>query len=322
MSCHLKRWLPLFLLLATGCAPLRTSVDYERGLIAFHKGLYGEAETHLQSSLRQSPKDEKSLSLQGWVFFRIGRMGEAKKYFASASLINPQNISAIEGLAWIDYLEGLNEASEIKFKRMTDYAETHFRNPYWSEYSSEDRLYIHSVHSNANYGLGLIANRMGRLERARQYLEEAINQPNQFIDPDEIRFHLAETLFGLKDYRQALIHYQELLRTHETDFSFLNRYAWCLYQTGKTREAKTVFLKAKSFLSSEVDYYRGSSSVQNMTEKLLAKRMAEAYYGLAIILAKEGNVKEGMKELSTAFSLSPFFHSPDELFMLQNPHPP
>jgi tetratricopeptide (TPR) repeat protein len=200
---------------------------------------------------------------------------------------------------------------------MIDYAEEHFRNPYWSEYSSEDRLYIHSVHSNANYGLGLIANRMGRLEQARKYLEEAINQPNQFIHPDEIRSHLAETLFRLKDYRLALIHYQKLLRSRETDLTFLNRYAWCLYQTGKTREAKSVFLKVKSFLSPQVDLYRGSSSVQDMTEKLLAKRMAEAYYGLAIIHAKEGNVHEGIKEFSTAFSLSPFFHSPDELLRFQ-----
>jgi len=313
MSCRLERWLLFLLLMLTGCAPLKTHVDYERGLMAFQRGLYSEAEVHLQSALQQRPTDEKSLSLQGWVFFKTGLMEEAEKYFESANRINPGNIGTLEGLAWIYYAKGLNEASQDKFRRMIDYAEKHFGDPYWSEYPFADRQYIHSVHSNASYGLGLIAKRMERLEQARKYLEAAINQPNQFIDSEEMRSHLAETLFGLKEYRLALSHYQKLLYGKEAELSLLNRYAWCLYQTGKAEEAKAVFLRAKSLLSSDVERYRGSSTVQNMTEKLIAKRMAETYYGLALIHAKEGNVHEGMKELSFALSLSPFFHAPDEL---------
>ncbi|MDI6761568.1 MAG: tetratricopeptide repeat protein [Thermodesulfobacteriota bacterium] len=321
MSLLLGQWLLSICLVLTGCAVLKTNVGYEQALNAFQSGNYGEAETHLQSELKQRPQDDKSLSLRGWIFFKMGLMEEAEKYFESASRINPKNISTGEGLAWIYYAKGLNEASEKKFRQMIDYAEKHFQNPYWEEYLWADRQYILSIHSNANYGLGLISKRMGRWEPARKYLEEAINQPNPLIDPEEMRSHLVEVLFGLGEYRLALPHYQKLLSGKEAGLSLLNRYAWCLYQTGKTGEAKSTFLKAKSLFSSEVERYRGSSTVQNMTEKLIAKRMAETYYGLALIHAKEGNAREGMKELSIALSLSPFFHSPDELLKFLRSYP-
>lgn len=322
MSGRLERWLFFFLLIWTGCAPLRTHLDYERGLIAFQKGLYSEAQAHLQSALQRRPDDENTLSLQGWVFFKLGRTEEAQKYFKSANRINPKNISAIEGLAWIDYEEGFNEEAKNKFQQMISYAEEHFRNPYWPDYPSQDRLYIQSIYSNGHYGLGLIAKRAERLKEACQHLEASLKEPNQFISPDVIRSHLAEILFSLREYPLALIHYQDLLDGREADFTFLNRYAWCLYQTNKIQEAKSVFFKAKDLLTLTVAPSRGSSSVQNMTEKLFAKRVAETYYGLAIIHAKEGNLQEAMKELSIALSLSPFFHSPDELLRFLKPYLP
>ncbi|MBM4346663.1 MAG: hypothetical protein FJ107_00870 [Deltaproteobacteria bacterium] len=304
----------LFICLAlSGCASLKISTDYERALVAFQKQLYGETETHLQSALRQNPHHEKSLSLQGWVSFKIGMMEEAEKYFELANRINPENVSTVEGLAWIDYVKGRNETAEERFRKMLKYAEEHFRHPYWKEYPPADRGYIQSVHSNANYGLGLIAKRMGRLDLARQYLEKALNVPNQSIDHEEMRPLLAEIFFGLGEFREALIHYQNLISGKEASFFYLNRYAWCLYRIGKAEEAKSFFLKSKALIALEAERYRGTSTVQDTTGKLIAKRIAETYYGLALIHAKERNMEEGRKELSFALSLSPFFHSPEEI---------
>jgi tetratricopeptide (TPR) repeat protein len=240
-------------------------------------------------------------------------MEESEKYFELANRINPENVSAMEGLAWIDYVKGRNESAEKRFQKMIKYAEEHFRNPYWREYPLADQGYIQSVHSNANYGLGLIAKRMGRWDLARKYLEEAINQPNQSIDLEEMRSLLAEILFGFGEFEQALIHYQILILGREASFFYLNRYAWCLYRNGKIEEAKSLFLKSKALIALEAERYRGTSTVQNTTEKLMAKRIAETYYGLAILYAKERNMEEGKKELIFALSLSPFFHSPEEI---------
>ena len=304
----------LFICLAlSGCVSLKAGTDYERALIAFQKQLYGEAGTHLQSALRQNPHHEKSLSLQGWVFFKIGMTEESEKVFELASRINPENVSTVEGLAWIDYAKGRNEAAEERFRKMLKYAEEHFRHPYWNEYPPVDRGYIQSVHSNANYGLGLIAKRMGRLDLARQYLEKALNVPNQSIDHEEMRSLLAEILFGLGEFREALIHYQNLISGKEASFFYLNRYAWCLYRIGKAEEAKSFFLKSKALIALEAERYRGTSTVQDTTGKLMAKRISETYYGLALIYANEKNMEEGKKELSFALSLSPFFHSSEEI---------
>ncbi|MDI7260688.1 MAG: tetratricopeptide repeat protein [Thermodesulfobacteriota bacterium] len=313
MAGCLGLWFIPILLVLMGCAALKTTVYYDRALKAFQEQRYEEAEVYLHSALEQNPQDEKSLSLQGWTYFKRGQLEEAEKFFEKANRANPENIGAIEGLAWIHYTKGRNETSEEKFRKMIQYAENHLRNPYWTEYPSSDQEYIHSLHSNASYGLGLIAKRTGGWHLARKYLEEAIHQPNQFINPEEMRPDLAEILFGLAEYGPALMHYQKLLSGRETHPFLLNRYAWCLYHTGKVEEAKSLFLKSKNLFSSDAEFYRDSATPQNTTEKLLAKRIAEPYYGLALIYAKEKNLQEAIKELTLALNISPFFHHPEEI---------
>ncbi|MBM4339449.1 MAG: tetratricopeptide repeat protein [Deltaproteobacteria bacterium] len=311
----------LICMILSGCASIKVASDYEQALRAFQKQLYADAETHLQSALRQKPRNERSLSLQGWVFFKMGMMEESEKVFKLAYQINPENISTVEGLAWIDYAKGQNQDAKNRFRKMIKYALAHFNNPYWADYPIADREYIQSVHSNANYGLGLIAKRMGQWDLARKYLEEAINRPSASIDLEEMRSLLVEILFELREFKQALTHYQILKSGRENSSFFLNRYAWCLYQTGNIEEAKPFFLKSRALIASEAERYRGTSTVQNVTGKLIAKRIAETYYGLALIYAKEKNMEEGRKELSFALSLSPFFHSPEEITKVFKPFP-
>jgi tetratricopeptide (TPR) repeat protein len=320
MSFHLGHWF-LLLLILTGCTSVKTTIDYEHSLRAFQKGLYAEADLHLRSALQKRPQDEKLLSLQGWVFFKMGRLDEAEIYFEKASQLQPNNIATVEGLAWIYYLRGLNEAAQKNFSKMIDHATRHLLNSSWPDYPEADRRYLLSIHSSGNYGLGLIAKRMGQWHKAHSHLEEALKQPNLFIDAAEIRFQVAEILFTLRRYDLALPHYKKLIPEDEVNFLLLNRYAWCLYQVGETEEAKSIFLKSKRHIASAEEGYRRPSMILSVTEKLIAKRMAEPHYGLALIYVREKNLSEAIKELTLALQLSPFFHSPDEIVTTFSPFP-
>jgi tetratricopeptide (TPR) repeat protein len=304
-----------------GCATLRAGIEYDQALRAFKDHRYEIAEDHLQSALRKNPEDERATSLLGWVRFKQGRTEEAGKLFAEAYQRNPENIGTMEGLGWTYYLYGQDENAEKEFKKLITYTEKHFENPNWPYYEPNDWETIRSIHSEANYALGLIAKRRGMWGRARIYFENALSQPNQFIDREIIAKEFTDTLFQLGEYKTAAIFYKEYLSKNPKDLSLLNRTAWCLYQTGNIEEAKSLYLRSKELSLLAAEYYQESLGSQSVTQRIYAKRMAEPYYGLALIYVKEKRLDAALEELASALKISPFFHHPKEIALLLGQYP-
>jgi len=304
-----------------GCTTLRGGVDYDQALLAFKNHHYEIAENHLDTALRKNPGDEKAASLLGWVRFKQGRIEEAGKLFTEAYQRNPENIATVEGLGWIYYLDGQDENAENAFKKLIQFAENHFGNPSWPYYELNDREIIQSMHSEANYALGLVAKRRGMWKAARTSFEQALNQFNQFISRDIIAKDLADTLFHLEEYKAAAIFYKEFLSENPNDLSLLNRYAWCLYQIGNLAEAKSLYLRSKELSLLAGEYYQKPLGNQSVTQRIYAKRIAEPYYGLALIYAKEKRFIAAQGELATALKISPFFHHSEEIVLLLDQYP-
>ena len=311
----------LFLLDILSCTTLRGVVEYHQALQAYKNHQYGVAEGLLGSTLRQNPGDERAISLLGWVQFKQGRVEEAGKLFAEADRINPENIMTVEGLAWVQYAFGQDEKAERSFNKLIRYAEKHFVNPDWLYYERNDREIIQSVYSEGCFGLGLIAKRRGKWEEARNFLEKASTQPNRFIDRDTIAKELADILFQLGDYKAAAIFYKELTSQNPLNPLLLNRYAWCLYQSGDHEGAKSVFLRSKELSSGTEEFDQDLFSSQNVAQRLRAKRIAEPYYGLALIYIKEGRFDAAEEELASALKISPYFHHPHEISLLLAQYP-
>jgi Flp pilus assembly protein TadD len=304
-----------------GCTTLKAGIDYDQALRAFKNHHYEIAEHHLGTALRKNPGDERVASLLGWVRFKQGRVEEARRLFTEAYQRNPDNLATVEGLGWVYYLDGQDEKAEKEFKKLIQSAEIHFGNPFWAYYEPKDREFIQSMHSEANYGLGLIAKRKGMWEAARISFEQALNQFNQFISRDIIAKDLADTLFHLGEYKAAAIFYKEFLSENPNDLSLLNQYAWCLYQNGNLEEAKSLYLKSKELSLLTAKYYQEPLGNQGVTQRIYAKRMAEPYYGLALIYAKEKRLVAAQGELATALKISPFFHHSEEIVLLLNQYP-
>jgi tetratricopeptide (TPR) repeat protein len=304
-----------------GCITLRAGIEYNQALQAFENHRYEIAEDHLQSVLRKNPEDERATSLLGWVRFKQGRTEEAGKLFTEAYQRNPENIGTMEGLGWTYYLYGQDENAEKEFKKLITYTEKNFENPNWPYYEPNNRETIQSIHSEANYALGLIAKRRGILGGARIYFENALSRPNQFIDRETIAGELADTLFQLGEYKAAAIFYKEFFSKNPQDLFLLNRYAWCLYQIGNIEEAKSFYLKSKELSRLVVEFYQEFLGSQSVTQRLYARRMAEPYYGLALIYVKEKRLDAAQEELATALKISPFFHHPKEIALLLDQYP-
>lgn len=304
-----------------GCSTFRAGIEYHQALQAFKNHDYGIAENHLDSALRKNPGDERATSLLGWVRFKQGRTEEAGKLFIEAYQHNPENIAAMEGLGWIYYLYGQDEKAEKEFKKLITFAEKHLQHPSWIDYPVNDQKFIESIYSEANYALGLIAKRLGRWGEAHTYLKKALSQPNQFIDREIIANELAETLFQLGEYKAAVIFYKEFLSKDPQDPPLLNRTAWCLYLIGNIEEAKSLYLRSKELSSLAAAYYQKFLGSQSVTQRIYAKRMAEPYYGLALIYAKEKRLDAALEELASALKISPFFHHPKEIALLLDQYP-
>jgi tetratricopeptide (TPR) repeat protein len=304
-----------------GCATLRAGLEYGQAVRAFQDHRYEVAEDHLHSALGKNPGDERVTSLLGWVHFKQGRIEEAGRLFTEAYERNPENPGTIEGLGWVQYLYGQDEDAEKKFKKLVDYAEKHLQHPHWLYYTVNDQVFIQSIYSEANYVLGLIAKRRGMVGGARTYFEEALSQPNQFVDHDIIAGELADTLFQLGEYEAAATFYKGFLSKNPKNLTLLNRYAWCRYQAGNIEEAKRLYLRSKELSSLAEEYYQESLSSQSITQRIYAKRMAEPHYGLALIYVKEKQLDAALEELASGLKISPFFHHPKEIALLLERYP-
>ncbi len=313
--------LVLYLRGVLSCTTLGGIVEYNRALQAYKDHDYAMAENFLGSSLRQDPGNERATSLLGWVQFKQGKMEEAGKLFSEADRINPENIMTVEGLGWVQYWFGQDEDAEKNFSKLIQFAEKHLRNPNWLYYERDDREIIQSIYSEGSFGLGLIAKRRGMREEARGHLEKALTQPNRFIDHEMMVNELADILFELGDYKAAAIFYKDSISRNPLDPFPLNRYAWCLYQSGNHEEAKVIFLRAKELSSRSGEFGRDLFGSQSVTQRILAKRIAEPYYGLALIYFKERRFEEAQEELASALRISPYFHHPHEISLLLAQHP-
>ncbi len=303
------------------CGTIRGGTEYDRALQAYKDHQYGVAQGLLGSTLKHHPGDERAISLLGWVYFRQGRVEEAGKLFADADRINPENIVTVEGIGWIGYTLGQNEKAEENFKKLLRFGEKHFWNPDWAYYDRNDREIIQSIYSEGSFGLGLIATRQGTWEEARDHLERAFTHPNRFIGHDTIAKELADILFQLGDYKRAAFIYKDLISQNPLNTLLLNRYAWCLYQSGNHQEAKQIFVRSKELSSVGEEFRHDLFGSQSVTQRLRAKKIAEPYYGLALIYIKERRFDAAQEELASALKISPYFHHPHEISLLLAQYP-
>jgi len=227
----------------TGCVQTRYAQEVNLGAKAFKAGNYEAAHRHALAAYQEAPDKTSVKGLLGWTYLKRGRLSEAEKLFAEIHRQDSKSPAGLQGLAWVEYSKGRLTEAEAWFKKEMDWAQGHLNNPNWERYGQEDKQYIFSIVSDANYGLGLTAAAKGDLESAAQYLTQALKTPNDFSGHRPIRTALGDLYYNHGKYLEAAEHYRGVLaETPDTDV--LIKLALSLQYAGQTGEAEKVLGQA------------------------------------------------------------------------------
>jgi tetratricopeptide (TPR) repeat protein len=81
--------------------PENSLVNYRMGLIYYGREDYGTAFKYFEKVVNHYPFDYDSVIILAWTNYMMGKYREAKVLFQKALLIQPNDPSALEGLALI-----------------------------------------------------------------------------------------------------------------------------------------------------------------------------------------------------------------------------
>jgi tetratricopeptide (TPR) repeat protein len=239
--------------LLSGCATVSRQYggwsEYQTALDLFKAEKYAESHQHVKAALAQMPDRPEFLALLGWTYLKQSRVNEAKRTFSRVLELERNGVAGFQGLAWVEYALGKYDTSGKWFLRQLDWAKEYMGKAEWVgmdiHYNRADALYIHSIRSDANYGLGLVASALGRSKEAEAFLREALAYPNDFIGHGPIFAAFGDLFFAGKDYKRAQNQYEKALALKD-DVGTAAKRAWCLYHLGDKAGADQIFARLAS----------------------------------------------------------------------------
>jgi tetratricopeptide (TPR) repeat protein len=287
----------VIILLLSGCATVNRQYqawrEYQTGLDLFRAEKYGEAHEHVKTALVLLPGRPEFLALQGWILFRQSQMNEARLLFSRVHEMDSKSVAGFQGLAWVEYTLGKYDTSEKWFVKQLEWAKDHMGNAEWVHYPENDVQYVHSIRSDAAYGLGLVALSRGKSREAGIFLAEAVAYPNSFTGHAPMFTAYGDLHFARKDYKSAINYYEKALASKENMWTAAKR-GWCLYHLGDKAGADQVFMR---LISSSSDRRPG-------------------LYGLVFTRHALGRTGEARGYLKELIHLDPYFPDTMDLYYL------
>ena len=244
---HLRKtgWVWAVLLLGSvllqGCASIKSYSDFEHGTDLFKNQQYYAAHEYALDAHMQDPQNLKYAALLGWTWLKQGNTQEAEAQFTFILKTEPDNISGLQGMAWVSYDKKEFEKAQRLFEKDIAWAQKHIQNDSWQYYPPNDRLYVQSILSDGCYGLGLIGVALHKYSIAADEFQKALKYQNSFIGTTPIKTALADNYYSQKDYGLAGEVYLELLQSNLNNPSAFNGLLWCIQMSGDNLGAEKVF---------------------------------------------------------------------------------
>jgi tetratricopeptide (TPR) repeat protein len=266
---------------------------------------FDAAEASYANAIRLAPQDGASLHLLGFLYQQTGRFDEAIARYDAARRTKPNDPVVRAHLAEV-YLQvnRLNEAREL-FQDLVDVYPAVARAGLGNIALREGRFSEAVEHLEAArgrapnaapvyYSLGMAYRGLGRLERAREYLERRVTGDLHPADP------LVESLATLLRGERAQI--------------ILGRRA---YDAGQFAEAKAAFAKAVDAAPSSVEARLGlgmalaqlgdaAGAIEQLEATLrLDANNVTAHASLGMVLARSGRAEQAVAHLRVAHEREP-----------------
>ena len=230
----------LILVLLTGCASLPGQEEFQQGLELFKAREYTDAHSYALAAYKKAPDKKNYMGLLGWTYLKQGRLEEAEQLFGAIYEKDEEDISALQGGAWVKYSSGHYDEAKDWFKKEFDWGDGHINSENFRYYGFDDRNYVFSIVSDANYGLGLTSVALGDLSLARDHLQKALKVQNDFTGHGPIKGSLGDVFYYQGKYEVAAKYYKEALEYKE-DEVIRQRLAWCMYFAGDNIGAEKHF---------------------------------------------------------------------------------
>lgn len=213
----------------------------------------------------------------GWVYFVLGEYKKAEQYCLDVLQFKPNYLDALLLLGHIYLRQNVFDKAEEYYLK---YIET--QASYHDTCETDNIIILHprSLH-NAYYGLGLVAENIRDVEKAKQYYQKTLEFSTGFFDvntrlgniylsehnyreaercflkqleSDEKSHQAAATLadlyFAQKDFGQAEWYYQQALEVNPKDATALTKYGQFLLEMGEENRAIEMFRKAAQIAGS------------------------------------------------------------------------
>jgi tetratricopeptide (TPR) repeat protein len=223
-----------------GCASLNSEFEYRKGAELFKNQQYQPAHAYALDAHQQSPDNLKYTALLGWTWLKQGNVQEAEPLFSSILQSKPDDISGLQGMAWVDYSKKEFQKAQSLFEKDITWAEHHTHSETWNFYAADDQLYVRSILSDSYYGLGLIDIARQRYDASIGDLEKSLRYPNSFIGASPVKAALADALYLQKDYRRAGKISLDLLKDDLNTPYVLNRLLWSIQMSGDALGAEEI----------------------------------------------------------------------------------
>lgn len=231
---------------------------------------YNNAMTYFEKVVSLYPFEYETNHMLGWTYFKLGKFAEAENAFSIALLYAPRDPSATEGMNSIKDKVNNNGKLFDSFTRsyelsdLQDYkgAIATLKNIYdkgnyyinlrlgWLNYMAGSQLEAVNYYKIAaelkptaiepKLGLAIPTELLGNKNDTRVQYEAVLS-----IDPNHTYAHykLGMMDYDKKDYKNALTHFEKIVKLYPCDGDGLLMMGWTNFQLGKMEESKTYFTK-------------------------------------------------------------------------------
>ena len=282
---HVIALLAATVLLTVATATSVLADPYDDGLKMWEKKEYEKSIAFLQKALKQDPKSAPAKQLLAWNYIKFGRMAEAETLFLEIRAAKKDDVRAFQGLGWIYGELGRNEEAIENFKQEAAWAKAHINSDIYVYYELDDKKYIESIYSDANYGLGTVYRRMWKYDDAVKHLETALKEQNAFTPEADIQAVLGDVYYEQGKWKQALRPFERAAKEDKKNPSLQIKIGWCRYFNKDYDDAEKAFEKALGLQAGAV----------------------EARYGLAMSQYYQNKFDAARKNFSAAIALNPYF---------------
>lgn len=230
---------------SAGCGSMEAQKKYQAGLEQYQKKKdYNEAIRELTEAIKLDPGNSAAYSLLGWSYVKKGRIDLACPQFAKAVANDSANMTALGGQALCFYTSGKDKEAIAAARKVYELARAMILHPDFDYFSLETRNLYNDFAADSKEIIGKCSQRQGKFADAIPHLEEALKKPASWSNPQELRIHLAQSLYGAKKYDRALEEYSQILSQNSKSPEALVGRGWVYLRQKKEREAEKDFRAA------------------------------------------------------------------------------